>query len=387
MFGLKTKAVLGVAVMLVGGGAAAYQTGVISVPDFGVQDRGDWRNVSNQSIGIRSTAWINNENPVKLNFSQLEVNFKLKMNGVKMAEGDKNGVAVEKGNQTLNVDTSLYQQKIPRWWVSHIKGDEKTNVAIQFGVHRRIFGFPLKINGIKYNTQVETDLEKTLSNAMDKMKGNYSGPAVAGVESTSTDIRIKGGSAEFGKVNMEKTVIDAQVRVHNPNSYPIPTPRLNGELTMNDIRLADVSSEAVRSLNDAKIDPGETRTVKFKAEIDNGKVDDWLTSHARAEERSSGNVKLHLMFELGGTEFRIPTADCDFDVQTGIFVDDQNASSSFEGCSTVGSDFTQDEDESSGDSLLKDDGENSSSDSGSLSDDDRSLLGTDESSFNDSLST
>lgn len=344
--GLKWKVILGALIILGGSGVVAYQTGIISVPEFGVQDRGDWTEVSDDKIGVKSTAWVHNDNPVKLNFSQLELKYKLRMNGIKLAEGMKEGIAIDKGNQTLNIETSLYQQKLPKWWVSHIRNGEKTNIQIQFGVRRNILGFPLKVNGISYGTEIETNLEKTISKAMDSMKGNYSGPAIAGIEGTSTDIQIKGGSAKFGKVTKDRTVVDAKVKIHNPNSYPIPTPHLSGDMSLNQIQFADISTKPVRSLENAKIDPGETKTVNFKAEIDNTKVDDWLTAHIRDQERSNGNVQLYLVFDLTGTEFKIPTADCSFEVQTAIFEDGQNSSSSFESCEVAGQLSTEDKNSS-----------------------------------------
>lgn len=336
MIGTRLKIIITAIAVLGGSGFAAYQAGIISVPEYGVQDRGDWKNVSDSSITVESTAWIDNENPVGLELSKLELKYDLKMNGVKMAEGSRKGAEIEKGNQTLKVETELYQKKIPKWWISHIRNDEVTEVDVSFGLRRNLFGFPLKVNGINYGTEIETNLEKTLTEAMDSMKGRYSGPAFAGIESTRPEIVIEGGSAEFGKVTREETVLNADVRVTNPNSYPIPTPRLKGETVLNDVMLANISSEPIRSVEDAQIPPGETRTVDFQAVIDNGKVDDWLTEHAKDEEVSEGNVNLYLVFGFEEYSFQLPAAECGLRIQTGIFVDDQNSSTGFQGCETVG---------------------------------------------------
>ncbi|WEL19491.1 hypothetical protein [Candidatus Nanohalococcus occultus] len=335
MISFKAKAFLVILTALSGSGFAAYQAGIISVPEFGVEDRGDWTEVSDERIGIESTAGIENDNPVSFNLSRLEVKYKLNMNGIRLAEGLKKGIAIREGNQSLKIESYLYQQKIPQWWISHIRNDEQTNVKIDFSVRRRIFGLPLRLNGISYSTSINTDLESTLDKAMKSMEGNYSGPDIAGIEGTGTEIKVKGGSAEFGKVTKERTTINAEAEIENPNPYPVPTPRLSGAISLNDVDLANITSGPIRSLDKTRIDPGETETLEFKASIDNQKIDNWLVEHIKDGERSGGQIDLFLVFELNGVSFKIPTASCGFNVQTGIFVDGQNSTSSFGQCDLV----------------------------------------------------
>jgi LEA14-like dessication related protein len=339
----KLRDLIIVMVLLTGTGFAAYNAGIINKPSFGVQDRGDWKNVTDSSIQIQTTAWINNENPAGIKLSQSEISYNLKMNGVKLAHGNKKGINIEKGNQTVSITTSLLQKNIQSWWVTHMKNNEKSNLVVPIDLYLKLGPIPLNLNEIKYTDTIQTDIESILDSSAAQINGKYTGPSLAlesngFSEQSRPEIRITDTEARFGKVNQKRTELVFETSIENLNEYPIPVPEFKGDIRMNDVTVSDWRANNYRASDvgdEAVISPGETEDIKFKADLDNTKIDDWLTTHVRKDEQSNGQVEIKLVFNVGDTEFTIPQGEglkCSFSFQTGILEDNQQTSPDFGGC-------------------------------------------------------
>jgi LEA14-like dessication related protein len=156
---LKMKALVSV-LAAVGLGGAAFASGVIQAPQTGLEDKGDWGKVTENSINITSTGYVANPNSFGVNLSNLDVSYRLEMNGVGLAEGGKRGIAIEKNaNQTISVNTRLNPDKVPSWWVTHLRNDEESRVDVPLTVELKILSFPIKLSGYSYTDTIETDLE------------------------------------------------------------------------------------------------------------------------------------------------------------------------------------------------------------------------------------
>lgn len=328
-----TRIVLSLLVLGAAGGAAAYQQGVLAKPEYGVIDRGDWRTVTEKSISIESRAWVYNDNPISLNLSSMKARYYLSMNGVKLAEGSKSGLEIEKGNQTVTLTTELIQNRLPKWWVRHVRRGERSTAVISASLQNSVLGVPFKVDGLKYSTDIETNIESTMNQTVQETRGRYSGPSIAGI--TRPEIEVLDGSAEFSGVDRGSTELEVNLVVHNPNNYPIPAPGLDGELELNGVEIADYRQQPDQ-MGDARIDPGESQELKFTVDLDNDRMARWLETHVRADEKSSGSFTTRLLFEVSGISFTVPRdgLKCSFKVQTAILEDGQKPGSSFEGCET-----------------------------------------------------
>lgn len=322
--------------------AGAFATGVLGVPKAGLVDKGDWQDVSNETVNISSTGYVYNPNNFALNLSNLDVAYRLKMNGVVLAKGAKEGISIEKdSNQTISVLTSLKPEKIPRWWASHLKNGEKSNVKVPLSAEISLFSKPLKLSGYSHKDTIETDIESMMDNSVSEIRGNYSW-SLTGADVTETRLEVLGGSAEFGKVSRDNTEFLIDLKIHNPNDYAIPIPQFTGDLEMNTIRVVEWDANNVEVVNggsDAVIAPGETRNIEIKAVMTNDKIDDWFVSHAANRERTEGKINLKLAFDVAGNRLEFPSSEginCGFSIRTGILVDNQTSSSSYEGCSYEG---------------------------------------------------
>lgn len=334
-----TRLVLAIAVVLAGAGGAAYGTGMIQKPDAGLVDKGDWL-TSGEQIEVKSTAYISNPNPLRLNLSTLEASYTLKMNSVKLAEGRKEGLYVPKNeNRTVNFTTELKTGNIPNWWVTHLRNDEKSNLRIPIKAEMNLGPLPLS-GSYTYRDSISTDIESQLSSSLSQLEGNYSrqlGPE-AGLEATTMDIEVVNAEARFGDVNMRHTELVMPLKVKNRNDYPIATPQLEGSLNMNGVRIADLSANDIETASDTSIPPGDTREIVVKAEMSNQNIDDWFNSHVRKQEKTDAELNVYLGFDVGDITVKIPSNNgmtCRFSFATKILVDEKQNTEGFKGCSGI----------------------------------------------------
>lgn len=339
----KIRILVLLSVLVAAAGFWSYQAGIISEPDFGVKDRGDWNNVDSSEIEIESTVWINNQNPASLNLREPKLDYSLIMNDVKLAHGTKKGLNIEEGNRTIKFHTSLIQDNLRIWWVKHMRNDEVSSLKVPVQLHLNIGPFPFALKGSTYEDKVETDIEGSLDSSVSQMKGVYEGPKLLPGDSSLArqsrpEIEIVDAEAAFGKIELNQTQILSEIKVKNRNQYPIPAPKFTGNLEMNEVRLAEwdaKSHDKSKNGNEIFIGPGETEDISFRIDIDNSKIDNWLISHIRKEEYSKAEMEIQLKLEAEGVSFTVPKDEgikCRFNLQTAILEDDQKPSSKFEGC-------------------------------------------------------
>lgn len=366
----KIWAILGILVLAGAGIAMA-----VDKPEYGLEDRGDWADTTEESINISSQGYVHNPNSFSINISSLKVAYRLKLNGIELARGGKQGLNIAaEDNNTIEVETQLDPEKVPKWWVRHMNNNEVSSLEVPLSVDLEVLGKPISVDGITYTDSIETDLESKMDQAISQVKGTYSWSPTS-AEISETEIEIVDGSAEFGRVTEKTTPLLVTFEIRNPNSYPIPTPQFNGELNMNSIEVAKWQANEVtvaKAPENGAIPPGETREIKLKVDMSNERIDDWFVSHASREEQTDGEINLRLGFDIAGQTFQIPKnggLSCDFSFQTGILVDDQETASDFQGCEeeNLGLGFGDSDDSGDeSDGLLdddSDDGSNSSDDS------------------------
>ncbi len=320
--------------LLVGVPAGAYATGIVQKPGFAVEDRGDWGEVNDTAVEIRSSAVVHNPNGFEINLSRLELGYGVEMNGIELASGDKQGIQIDaNGNTTVNLTTVLDVKKLPEWWTSHLEKGEESELEIPVSLGYRVFSVPFSVGGTGYTDTIQTDIIGKLDSSLQEAEGDYTGPSTAG----SPELEIRDTSAKWGDVSSDTSEIKMTFAIHNPNSYPVPTPQFEGDFRMNEVAVAEWTANDVEVLNapeDGKIDAGETRDITFVVDLDNQKMDDWFVSHVRRNEETQAEVEVRLAFTITETTFSIPPEGmkCSFMFRTGILVDNQKSKSRFYGC-------------------------------------------------------
>ncbi|GAB3666702.1 hypothetical protein GCM10028856_08770 [Halopiger thermotolerans] len=309
-----------------------YAAGVVGLPDAGLADN-EWGEVTDERIEVISTVWIDNPNPgIELEDATLE--YDLAMNDVALANGSVDGVAVPSGNSTREIRTDLRYERLPSWWVSHVRNDEVSNLTADVTAHVSVgplSGSP----SYAHEDEIETDLKAMIEESLAAHEGEHSlspvrtgsGPQRELVEPT---VEIRDTDAEWGEVTENRTELHLTFEVHNPNAYPLPTPALTGEMEFNDRLVAQWDAHEVELLDapsDTTIPPQGTREITFVASMDNDDVVSWFATHVDNEERTDAEMRAQLAMTINGETVTIPedgdAIRCSYDMRTAIFVEQE----------------------------------------------------------------
>ena len=290
-----------VAVLLLAGVAFLF----LSQPTVtGVDNR--FGAVNETTTVIESDLQIRNPNPVGATFGGLTVDYAIDLNGIRMATGTKRGVSLPQGRSSVPMTTRLANERIPTWWVSHIRNGERTTLAVNADVHSSTLG--TSFGAPKVTREIETDVISAFNSTAERPVGSSptGGPLLV----------IRETSAQWGQVNASTTAIDMRFVVYNPNAYPIPVTELGYRTTMNGIEMGSGTTEG-----QGVIPPGETRTIETTATLNNQRIDEWWVSHLQNDQRTDLRIDFSARFELptGAAEVPLDPLTYTRTIETDIF--------------------------------------------------------------------
>lgn len=335
-----------------------FAAGILGLPTTGLEDN-DWGAVGDERIEVVTDVWIDNPNP--FGGGDADVEYEMALQDIRLAEGSGAGVSVPPGEETHEFRTDLLYNRLPAWWVAHLTNDEVSSVDVDATADVSVGPLSGSPSGT-YEDSVDTDIEGALDRGFSEFEGSYSGtetdlqaPDGTPIEPT---VEVESVTTEWGDVTETETEILVTAEIHNPNPYPIPTPAFTGYVDMNEIRVAewDTSEVSVRDAPDeGRIESEETEQRTFRIVMDNQNVPEWFATHVDREEQTDVTVAGMLALEIGDSEVTIPQdsagVSCEFDLQTAIFVDEQETDMQFEQCGTAPLSIAQNELEAVGASL------------------------------------
>lgn len=305
-------------------------------PSFGVEDRGDGQDVTAENISVTSKVWINNPGNLTVNYTDVKLQYRMLMNEVILVEGERNQIKIEKGNQTKEISSTLIRDRVPYWWASHVRNNETSQLQAPLTVKAGLGPVKVPFHAVVYQEEIQTDLIGVINKGLDHAERSYSyGGNIAGY-GRGPEIEIVESSAEWGQVSTVKTNLRLDLKVRNPNSYPMPVPGAVGSVEMNGLDMLEWSNEearVIRSPEGSVIASGETKELTYRIEMDNSEIDDWLTSHVRNDERSDGSLNMRLLFDVEGHQITLPPGEgiqCGFSFRTGMLEDQNSVSGSGE---------------------------------------------------------
>jgi len=318
--------------------AGAFAVGILGVPSGGVEDVGDWGKAEEEQTEIITTVWVNNPNPIGVNLgSGLQANYTINMNGVPVAEGNKTGVSVGSGNNTIELRTFLQNEQLQPWWVTYVRNNETIHVTadgeatIDAGVGDADVPFP---NVEETMLADQTPIITSLSESAAAAEGDYSRTVDVGAEDLTVGYEVREAYAEWGEVNQSATTVLFRYEIHNPGDVPVPAvpDGFEVDVRMNDVEMfgGGVDEMTPRDVAfDSMIPPGETQEVVFEMQMDNEKIDDWFRSHVQNNESTTVESEVRLVFQVEetGTTLRVPEDGVTYrcQLQTAILVDDQES--------------------------------------------------------------
>jgi len=353
-----------VIVLLIG----AVFLGFLGTPSAGVADVGDWGTVTDERTEVVTSLWVDNPTPLGIKLGNgITVDYTLYMNDVGLAAGRKSNISIPSGNNTIEISTSIRNQRLREWWVSYVRANETIPVRINASADVDAGQLSTTVEFPQFDqTMLSTErpVIASMSGVAGAAEGNYTrsvsadelsstafGPLLGTVspsESATVGYEVRRGWATWGNVTDDRTNLLLHFDVHNPSEMvPVPAEPENvgASIRMNDVALLNATGDDVALRNPGNfttlesfggpvIPPGETKHVLYAVEMDNDRIDDWFRSHVRREEVTDLRAQFQLVFEAGSQQFRVPQADplaYECRLQTGILVDGQETTTNCDG--------------------------------------------------------
>jgi len=291
--GLGKKALLvGAVVLIVAAGLGAYllffRGGLPTIELKSITHR--WAYVNETLTAIESTVVVHNPTPISATLKRLE--YTIRLNGIDFGTGrcSKPVEVPAQGDATINLTTYIKNERIPPWWVSHIKAGEKTEAIISGTATVEALGTTFDVP-FQYSGEFETNIEEQadITEPFDILL--LSLPVVGDIK-----ITVKEVDTSWGEVTAETAELVHVARIYNPNDFDIPATSMRYVIEANDIRLA----EGEQPLN-VVLKAKETTPLVLFTYINNTLLDDWWVSHLQNNETT------HLVILIYATmEFTVP---------------------------------------------------------------------------------
>lgn len=287
----------------------AFFAGALGVPSVEQVDN-RFGDVDDTRTEIETDVVVNNPNPVGVRLGDTSVNYTVSMNDVEIALGSKDGVGIESGNSTVNLKTDLQNERIPPWWVSHVRNGERTDLTVTATAHSGLVGRSATFQAA--DRTIETDLIGQFNSSEDR-------PVNASVALVDDPVAIvRQTNASWGTVTEEETPINLEFGVYNPKSSPLLISNIGYNITMNGVPVGDGETEETESI------PGETyRVVETPTTIDNQNLDEWWVTHVESNQTTELRIDFYAEMQPPGSSetIRVPLEDLTYTrtIETDMF--------------------------------------------------------------------
>ncbi|MGB9963494.1 LEA type 2 family protein [Halobacterium sp. CBA1126] len=287
----------------------AFAAGFLGVPSVERIDN-EFGAVNDTQTEIETDLVVNNPNPVGVQLGGTSVNYTVSMNDVRMASGDKRGVGVGTGNSTVNLTTYLHNERIPAWWVSHVRNGEQTDLGVSATVQPGFVGRSATFQPA--SRSIETDLLGQFNSSEDR-------PVNADMPLVEDPVLVvRQTNASWGTVTDAETPIDLEFGVYNPKTSPVVVSNVGYEITMNNVSVGEGETE------DGQTIPGKSyRVVDTPTVIDNENLDEWWVTHVENDQTTELRIDFYAEIEPPGSTqtIRVPLDDMTYTqtIETDMF--------------------------------------------------------------------
>ncbi|NHN59034.1 MULTISPECIES: LEA type 2 family protein [Halorussus] len=272
--------------------AGGVSLGVLGAPSVGGINN-SFGNVTEDTTEIRTDIAVSNPNPVGVSLGGVSVSYDVTMNDVAMANGTKEGVSVGAGNSTVELATLMDNDRIPAWWVSHVRNGERTTLRVDASVRSATLG--RRFEAPPVDREISTDLISQF-NSTETRPVNANRPLVS-----DPVAYVNETGARWGEVTKSETPIALRFEVYNAKTLPLAITEIGYNITMNDVAVGSGESQTGHVIEGHSSETIETRTV-----IRNARLDDWWVSHLRNDQVTELRIDFYARVELAGETFRIP---------------------------------------------------------------------------------
>ncbi len=255
-----------------------------------------WGEVNESTTEILVNVDVFNPNPFPIPLKDVVLN--IYMNGIEMGKGHAIKAEIP-ANSESNIVIAVYldNDKIPEWWVSHIKNGETTKVDIKGDLI-----FDLKLFQFKYPIEFTNTIRTNILSIESR-------PEKISIDGVELDVRSV--ESHWGKVNEKETEIITVADVFNPNPFPIPVISFDYVIRMNGI-IVGRGSEDVNTV----ISPNSDAKLTLITKIENYKLKEWWVSHIRNGEKTIVDVEIMPKIKLFGKEIKFKLLERKFEIRT-----------------------------------------------------------------------
>lgn len=260
-----------------------------------------WGNVNESTTEILVNVDVVNPNPFPIPLKDVVMD--IYMNGIKMGEGHAIKAEIPANSEsTLVIAIYLDNNKIPEWWVSHIKNGEKTDIDIKgyLVLDLKVFDFKIPI---EFSNSIKTDILSSVS---------LSKPEIISVDGLAS-IEVRSVKSHWGNVNDKWTEIVTIADVYNPNPFPIPVISFDYTIKMNGILVGN-GSENLNTVIPPKSDSKLTLITK----IENDKLKDWWVTHIKNGEKTTVVINIMPKVKIAGKEIKFTLTKQTFEIRTSF---------------------------------------------------------------------
>jgi LEA14-like dessication related protein len=329
LFGTKLKASITIIGLLVVSVVGAFAVGILGTPGVvGVENQ--FGTVTDDTTTIETDLIVNNPNPVGVQLGGVTVNHTVSMNDIAMANGSKEGLAIEQENTSLAFSTQMQNEKIPPWWASHIRNGERTQLEIDARVHSSLVGQSVTV---PHSQEISTDIISEF-NSTETRPVNANQPVVS-----DPVLYINRTSASWGSVTESKTPINMEFTIYNPKTSPYTVTEIGYDITMNNISVGEGTTD------EPHVIPGQTEeTIAATTTIQNDKLDEWWVSHLQNDQVTHLRIDFHAKIELPtGNTIRVPLDALTYtkEIETDMFGSGASNESASNGNATTTTTATQ----------------------------------------------
>ncbi len=288
-----------IVVILVGGaGYLLYSGGKPEVPEV-KSITNSWGNITTESSEIKTDIQVDNPNAFPIPIKGME--YQIFMNDVKMGSGHSMGKASlpAQKEHTITMSTEVENDKIPEWWVTHIRQGESTDIKIKGNI-----ALDLKVT--KYEYPIEREISRVKTDILG-VKKSYS------VDEESLKPQLRSIENSWGEVTDDFTEILMKVVVYNPQRVPIYIEQIRYEMDMNEIKMGLGTSEESILLK-----PQSDTEIRLDTKLDNHKLDNWWVTHLKNGEKTEVKIEYELVYTVGENEFTMELPVQEKSIETDI---------------------------------------------------------------------
>jgi len=286
-------------------GIAVY--GLIAVDKPRIQSvDNNWGTVTANQTEVETAITVENPLLIRVGDGVADVRYTVALNDIEFATERESQVQLSGRDDVINISTSMNNDKIPSWWVTHINRNQTTTVTVDPAVIVLYGGFEAPAEEQRRTRTFQTQLLDPLNSDQQRQFSAFD----------RTMFTITETDARWGTATAEQTPINGSITATNELPIALPITEIQYTIRMNGVVVGQGTAAA-----QTVIPPDSTRTIDANATIDNSKLDEWWVTHLQNNETTQLSVDFIATIEYGGEQRQIPLDSVSYNrsFQTNVF--------------------------------------------------------------------